>query len=33
LARGDAFNKPVVADFLNALHLYRLSEGKTIWEK
>jgi 1-acyl-sn-glycerol-3-phosphate acyltransferase len=31
LARGDAFNKPLVAKFLTALHLipiYRLSEGK-----
>ena len=31
LARGDAFNKPVVAAFLKSLHLipiYRLSEGK-----
>ncbi|MGZ9675147.1 1-acyl-sn-glycerol-3-phosphate acyltransferase [Flavobacterium sp. GNP001] len=31
LARGDAFKKPLVAQFLNALHLipiYRLSEGK-----
>jgi 1-acyl-sn-glycerol-3-phosphate acyltransferase len=32
LARGDAFKKPLVAKFLNALHLipiYRLSEGKS----
>ncbi|MDG2432939.1 1-acyl-sn-glycerol-3-phosphate acyltransferase, partial [Flavobacterium sp.] len=32
LARGDAFNKPLVAKFLTALHLipiYRLSEGKS----
>lgn len=32
LARGDAFNKPLVANFLNALQLipiYRLSEGKS----
>ncbi len=31
LARGDAFKKPMVANFLKALHLipiYRLSEGK-----
>lgn len=31
LARGDAFKKPLVAKFLNSLHLipiYRLSEGK-----
>lgn len=31
LARGDAFNKPLVAKLLNAIHLipiYRLSEGK-----
>ena len=31
LARGDAFNKPLIKKFLNALHLipiYRLSEGK-----
>ena len=31
LARGDAFNKPLVAKFLNALQMipiYRLSEGK-----
>ena len=31
LARGDAFKKPLVANFLKALHLipiYRLSEGK-----
>lgn len=31
LARGDAFNNPLIAKFLNALHLipiYRLSEGK-----
>ena len=31
LARGDAFNKPLVAAFLKSLHLipiYRLSEGK-----
>jgi 1-acyl-sn-glycerol-3-phosphate acyltransferase len=32
LARGDAFNKPLIANFLNALQLipiYRLSEGKS----
>lgn len=32
LARGDAFNKPLIARFLNALQLipiYRLSEGKS----
>lgn len=32
LARGDAFNKPLIAKFLTALHLipiYRLSEGKS----
>ena len=31
LARGDAFNKPLIAKFLKSLHLipiYRLSEGK-----
>jgi 1-acyl-sn-glycerol-3-phosphate acyltransferase len=35
-ARGDAFNKPLVAKFLTALQMipiYRLSEGKAILGK